>query len=292
MCREKYPTPVELGPKGLPSSRNRKNRAFTLIELLVVIGIIGTLAAMLVPVVGRALEMARRAYCMANLNAIGRTAYLYSKVYDGSFPAREDPSDSTCTVVGYSTTTDIDPHLPSKRSYSNSRGWYLLVRKQELSREAFVCPSDRNVDPKDVSGSHYDFPTVSEARGWQLSYSLTVTLYATDTTPDWLRTTMDLPGLALVADQSALMPKLYKGLLAGSNTPAWRGTRDSDVPMDTLSKNHGKNEIQNVLFLGGHVKPVTSNSVGIDNDNIFARGNSSPTRQGRPNSAKDSLLMP
>ena len=289
MCSEKAPTLVDLGPKGLPATRKHKSRAFTLIELLVVIGIIGTLATMLLPVLGRAMELARRAYCMANLNAIGRTAYLYAKVYDGSFPAREEASEATCTVVGYSSTTDIDPHLPITRSYSNSRGWHLLIRTQELSREAFVCPSDRNVNPGEVPGFHYDFPSESESKGWQLSYSLAVTLYATGSTPDWLRTIMDLPGLALVADQSALMPRTYK---VSSGIPYWQARSDSDVPLDTLSRNHGKNKMQNVLFLGGHVKPVRSNSVGIDNDNIFARGNNRPWRWDRPASANDSLLLP
>jgi len=289
MSRKKIP---ELGPKGLPATRKRKTRAFTLIELLVVIAIIGTLAAMLVPVVGGALEMGRRASCMANLNAIGRTAYLYAKMYDGKFPAREEKSETTCTNVGHKSTTDIDPHLVAKSSYSNSRGWHLLIRKVELSREAFVCPSDKNVDPKDVPGYHYDFPTVSEARGWQLSYSLAVTLYATGSAPAWIRTTLDLPGLALVADQSAVMPKAWKGLYAGSDTPLWQAHRDGNVPLDTLSRNHRKKKVQNVLFLGGYVRAVSSNSVGIANDNIFARGNSSPSRASRPIDANDSLLMP
>jgi len=58
-------------------------RAFTLIELLVVIAIIAVLAALLMPALGSARSVAKRAFCGSNMKNCALAATVYASDYNG-----------------------------------------------------------------------------------------------------------------------------------------------------------------------------------------------------------------
>ena len=67
--------------------------AFTLIELLVVVAIIAILAALLLPVLKRAKEVAQSAACTNNLRQIHIGLMLFIDDNDGFFPPTQQPSN-------------------------------------------------------------------------------------------------------------------------------------------------------------------------------------------------------
>lgn len=63
------------------------NKGFTLIELLVVIAIIGILAGILLPVLSRARESARKTQCASNVKQLGMGLIMYANENNESFPS-------------------------------------------------------------------------------------------------------------------------------------------------------------------------------------------------------------
>jgi prepilin-type N-terminal cleavage/methylation domain-containing protein len=76
-----------------------RKEGFTRIELLVVIMMIGVLAAILLPALGRARESARRASCANNLKQWGIIFKVYSGESRGFFPP--GPEARRCTALGH-----------------------------------------------------------------------------------------------------------------------------------------------------------------------------------------------
>jgi prepilin-type N-terminal cleavage/methylation domain-containing protein len=108
---------------------------FTLIELLAVIAIIGILAALLLPALGRAKEKGKLTTCRNNLQQVNLAIRLYA----------DDNADSL-------------PVLPTPNPYPNGVGAYYkqlvkgylgLTGPASPSEKVFICPSDRTLQSQD-----------------------------------------------------------------------------------------------------------------------------------------------
>ena len=121
-----------------PTPRHLR-RAFTLIELLTVIAIIGILAAIIIPVVGKVRDSARKTQCVSNLRQIGSSMRLYANENRGNFPPMSPP------LAGGGTGTWVDaifPYLATRAP--NALG---AVPSGALLGTVFICPKGTDPSP-------------------------------------------------------------------------------------------------------------------------------------------------
>ncbi|MDR1283221.1 MAG: prepilin-type N-terminal cleavage/methylation domain-containing protein [Opitutaceae bacterium] len=122
------PRPLLSTDTGFPASTSRRPiQAFTLIELLTVIAIIGILAAIIIPVVGKVRKTALKAQSMSNVRSCAQAALLYASDNKDILPNTEDTLGAD--IVRRDT---LEQYLPFK-----SEVWYDPVVAKVLGRDNY-----------------------------------------------------------------------------------------------------------------------------------------------------------
>ena len=242
--------------------------AFSLVELLLVIGIISLLLTILVPIVSRAKELAKRAVCATNTTGIAKALAMYAASNNAIYPYRAITGD--CTVAVGNTGNSL----------SNSANLRLVYATGLCQKQTFICPSAQHfVDTLDINA--VDFASRNNiSYGYQVPYNSMTSVTGRGLAAPSMRLHANV---AILADMSPNMNA------DGSwNTGAAWGA-------DTNSPNH-KDEGENVVYADTHGQWVTDPRCGYPatgdpnfNDNIYS---AAAGVMDVPSSDRDSVIAP
>ncbi len=272
----------------------KRTKGFTLVELLVVVAIIALLVSILLPTLGRAKELARRAICGSNLRNIGTGIKMYQTESDDAPPWIESTSWASTTGTGATSTT-------TPTAVSPTALMFMLVRMGQPVG-LFVCPSDdsagKMLTTRHGSGTntyyYWDFydtekssPSASENCS-KVSYSTQGPVYSMATAgyvPGFTYSSQS--GLVVMADKTPEFDKTDdNGVTAQTD---WANTGLSDAARKKgMSQNHGSGDAINVLYADAHVSDQKRADVGISDDNIYSTSGSAT---GGTQGAGVTLLM-
>lgn len=148
--------------------RIARNSGLTLVELLVVVGILAILAALLLPVLGRAREAARRGACVANLKQMGIALKAYAgESATGKYPPLAAYFDEEVECN--------DPVLPPVGFMDRAVYFWnpdAMYPDYISDFSIIVCPSDVTVSVDDLKNPSTDKVDVMfkcfGPRGWNM----------------------------------------------------------------------------------------------------------------------------
>ncbi|MBI5723924.1 MAG: prepilin-type N-terminal cleavage/methylation domain-containing protein [Planctomycetes bacterium] len=242
-----------------------RRKGFTLIELLVVVAVIALLVTILLPSLGRARALAKRAACQSNLSSIAKALKLYGGEYNDSYPWICSDSDTTCN---YNFRSDMNALVSLANFYTLivstdnetncAENLNMLVYKNNMvSYKAYLCPAS-SANLYTGRGSNYGFlttstPTVQIQYGYHAGWKYSADNGVLNSAP--LNENMS-GDFIILGDMNP-----------NKNTPY--------INLDNQVWTHGRNEGVNVLRANASVAWSTTVNADLGSHSIYMAGSTS-----------------
>jgi prepilin-type N-terminal cleavage/methylation domain-containing protein len=265
----------------------KRTKGFTLVELLVVVAIIALLVSILLPSLGRARELAKRAICGANLNGMNKGLLLYATEENDSMPflpgIDQSSADHTADLLMSDTCkATSEDGTTTYLGTSAQQNLCMLVETGTVPWKMFICPSSgkKECGDRGDAGRRFGFGTTTDV---YIDYGLQVP-YDDGSNECPLAANMD-GGIVIMGDKSP----------------------DAGDLNSQFSPNHS-NDGENLLYVAGNVKwsndktsDTDKNTGGWGGNNVYTADNwggtaadptfnTNGTATGNPASNKDTVL--
>ena len=208
-------------------------KKFTIIELLIIIAIIGVLASLLLPTLGKARKVSQRTVCLNSIKNVNTGLMMFSDD-NAEMIAKNHGSGNSDRFAKMDWPYGIDPYLGGKADISTV-GWNLFRR---YSSEAFYgCPTtnEDSLNTNAVYSSDYGIPVNS--------------VYKTKSYVGYKRTTIEKPA------ESVLLADAYVIDESGAGRSSFRISHYDKVTGFTTDFKHVQST-STYAFFDGHVESI------------------------------------